>query len=300
MFYLTGSIILTSYLTLSFKVVEKLSINIFQAIVFNYISCVITGSLWNGRFPISAGSPGEPWFKWAILMGASFIIIFNMIGITAQRISVAVASVANKLSLVIPFLFSLYLYHEKAGWLKVSGLILALVAVLLTCWPFIRTDAAGAARSGKHEGLARILIPFLPVLLFISSGLLDTMVKYVEAHFLKEANKNDYLISAFLAAALIGSLILVLGVISRRQKFDPRSMIAGLCIGVPNYFSIWCLLNVLQQYAGNSSAIIPINNMGIVLFSSVMAVLLFKEHLSVLNWTGIILSLGAIALIAFG
>jgi uncharacterized membrane protein len=49
-----------------------------------------------------------------------------------------------------------------------------------------------------------------------------------------------------------------------------------------------------------SSAIIPVNNMGIVLFSSIMAWLLFREKLSVINWLGIFLSLGAIALIAFG
>ena len=57
---------------------------------------------------------------------------------------------------------------------------------------------------------------------------------------------------------------------------------------------------VLKQYAGNSSAIIPINNMGIVLFSALAAWLLFKEKLSVTNWLGILLSAVAIALIAFG
>ncbi|MEO7531130.1 MAG: hypothetical protein ABIS69_06955 [Sediminibacterium sp.] len=50
MFYLAGSILLTSYLTLAFKVCEKYKVNIFQAIVFNYITCVITGSFVNGSF----------------------------------------------------------------------------------------------------------------------------------------------------------------------------------------------------------------------------------------------------------
>ncbi len=34
MFYLLGSIILSSYLTLAFKVCERYQVNIFQAIVF--------------------------------------------------------------------------------------------------------------------------------------------------------------------------------------------------------------------------------------------------------------------------
>ena len=53
-----------------------------------------------------------PWFKWACVMGVMFVSIFNVIGMTAQKISVAVASVANKLSLIIPVVLSVYLYNE--------------------------------------------------------------------------------------------------------------------------------------------------------------------------------------------
>jgi drug/metabolite transporter (DMT)-like permease len=40
--------------------------------------------------------------------------------------------------------------------------------------------------------------------------------------------------------------------------------------------------------------------MGIVLFSTMVAWVLFKEHLTKTNWLGILLALGAIALIAYG
>jgi uncharacterized membrane protein len=82
--------------------------------------------------------------------------------------------------------------------------------------------------------------------------------------------------------------------------FRWKAVLIGAAVGVPNYFSIWCLMQVLKQFPKNSSAIIPINNMGIVLFSAVMAWILFRERLSMINWIGIILSLGAIALIAYG
>src|SRR5690242_11381383 len=120
MINLVGSIVLTSWLTLSFKWVEQIGLNRFQAIVFNYLFCVITGSVVNGHVPNYSPNVHTSWFGWACLMGAVFISLFNVIGVTAQRISVAVASVANKLSLVIPFIFSIYLYNEQAGWLKIS------------------------------------------------------------------------------------------------------------------------------------------------------------------------------------
>jgi drug/metabolite transporter (DMT)-like permease len=293
MIFLIGSIILSSWLTLSFKLIERFGINTFQSIVFNYITCVVTGSVVNGTFPISSSSVHESWFGWSLIMGFTFVSLFNVIGFTAQKMGVSVASVANKLSLVIPFIFSIYLYHEQSTVLKILGIVIALAAVALTCWP----SANATEPSGKK---AEAIYFLLPVVLFIGSGLLDTMIKYVETSFLNESNKNAYLITAFAVAALIGLVLMLFLLISGKMKFDKRSIVAGILIGVPNYFSIWCLVRVLSDYKGNSSAIIPINNMGIVLFSTIVAWFMFKEKLSTLNWLGILLSVAAIALIAFG
>ena len=101
-------------------------------------------------------------------------------------------------------------------------------------------------------------------------------------------------------AAGFGVLLLLFELLSGRQKFHFYSLLAGIAIGLPNYFSIWCMVAALKQYPGNSSAIIPIINMGIVLSGTLAAVFFFRERLSVLNIVGIILSLGAIALITFG
>ncbi|MES2004178.1 MAG: hypothetical protein V4450_06620 [Bacteroidota bacterium] len=293
MFYLTGSIILNSYLTLAFKACEKYGINIFQAIVFNYITCVITGSFVNGSFPINAETAQSAWFPWACVMGVLFVSIFNVIGITAQKLGVAVASVANKLSLIIPVVLSVYLYGESVqGW-KLCGVILALVAVVFTCYP-------NTSRKTGAENTIQKWQYFLPVILFVGSGLLDALINHVQQTYVTEANNNAYLISGYLSAATIGSVLLLIQFIRGKQKFAFKNLAAGIIIGIPNYFSIWCLVRFLKQSPWQSSASIPVNNMGIVLFSSVVAWLLFREKLSKLNWAGILLSLAAIYLIAFG
>lgn len=294
MLYLFGSIIFSSYLTLSFKVLQRLNINAFQAIVFNYIACVCTGSVVNGSFPVNAENVHAGWFIWALAMGAMFISIFNVISFTTQQLGVAVASVANKLSMVIPFLFSIYLYNENATALKIAGIVIALAAVVLTCYPS-KNDA------GEHKKVNQLLL-ILPLVLFISSGLLDTLIVYVKNNFFSDpaANFNNFLIAAFSVAAVIGLCILVIQVLTGKQQFSPKALLAGIIIGIPNYFSIWFLGRVISAYKGNSSAIIPVNNMGIVLFSAVAAWILFKEKLSFINWTGIVLAIAAIALIAYG
>lgn len=294
MIYLAGSIVLSSYLTLSFKGLQRLRINAFQAIVFNYIACVCTGAIFNGSFPVNSSAVQSGWFKWALLMGLMFISIFNVIGFTTQKLGVAVASVANKLSMVIPFLFSIYLYNENATALKITGIAIALAAVVFTCFP--------SQKNSTDPGKKNQLLLILPAVLFISSGLLDTLIVYVKNNFFSNPadNFNNFLITAFTVAGIIGSMVLAVQFLTGKQQFSGKALLAGIIIGIPNYFSIWFLGKVISEYQGNSSAVIPVNNMGIVLFSAVMAGVLFKEKLLLINWLGIVLAVAAIALIAYG
>ncbi len=295
MLFLLGSIVFTSYLTLSFKVLERYQINNLQAIVFNYFTCVAVGILIDGQSPIHTKSLAEPWIYWAVVLGCLFIFLFNVIAYTTQKMGVAVASVTNKLSLVIPFIFSIYLYNETATFLKITGIVVAMVAIVFTCWP-----QKGFVLAGSHKKINYLILIGVPVLMFVGSGLMDTMIKYIESSYLDDENKNAFLITAFLIAGCVGLFILLSMMLIGKIKFDYRAVIAGIAIGIPNYISIWCLVRVLRDNAGNSSAIIPINNMGIVLFSTVVAFFLFKEWLTKLNWIGIFLSIVAIALIAYG
>lgn len=292
MLYLLASIVLSSYLTLFFKLLDRLKLNSFQVIVVNYFTCVVTGAFVNGSFPDYSNTSNEPWFPWAVIMGLTFISIFNVIAFTARNIGVAVASVANKLSLVIPFLFSLSLYNEKASSLQYAGIIVALIAVIFTCLPDKKREAT---RSPEMKFL-RIVFP---VILFVGSGLLDTMIKYVEHNFLTGENNNDYLVTAFLSAGVTGLIVWIYLVMRGKLQFDKRAILAGIILGIPNYFSIFSLIEALKLYANKSGVIIPVNNMGIVLFSTIVAWIFFKEKLSLLNWAGIALSLLAIAMIAF-
>jgi len=293
MIYLLGSIVLTSYLLLSFKVCGKLNIPVFPAIVFNYITCVITGSFVNGSFPIGVASFNTPWFRWALIMGLLFITSFNLIGITAQKLGVSVASVANKLSLIIPVILTIVLYNEQVvGW-EIIGISLALVAVIFTCYP-------KKNEAGNTEPIPLLHKIGLPLLVFIGSGFLDALINHVQQTYVTKETNNAFLIGGFLSAASIGTLTLIYQYWNKQLVFKFNQVVAGICIGIPNYFSIWCLVQFLQDSPWETSASLPVNNMGIVLFSTLVAAILFKEKLSLINWMGIALSAIAIYLIAFG
>jgi drug/metabolite transporter (DMT)-like permease len=292
MILLTGSILLSAFLAIAFKICEKLGINKFQAIVFNYLTCVITGCLVNDAIPVYSLYLSEPWFTWALIMGVGFVVSFNLIALTVQKNGLAVAAVSSKLSLVIPFVASLFLYGEEASVVKVAGIVLALLAVLFTLYP------SGPIGMGEKAEGTNLFV--LPLVVFVATGLLDSLVKYVEQHFINEANNDEYLVTAFTVAFLAGVIFLIAGLVARKIKFQPKAIFAGVLIGIPNYFSIWCLMKVLKMYARHSSVIIPVTNMGIVLVGALVAGFVFKEHLKRINWVGIVLSIVAICMIAFG
>lgn len=284
------SILLNAYLGIIFVFFSKFKIDLFQAIVYNYIVCVITGSVVIGHFPMQWSTIDAPWFRWALLMGFLFISVFNLIASSSINVGVTTTQTSNKLSLIIPVLFSWYFYHETIGWIKWLGIFLALLAVVFTVYK--------VEKGSKRKS---IWVYFLPILLFLGSGVIDTLTKYVETHFIKnDAMANTYLITGFFVAAFLGSLALILLYVFGKKVFHIKHLVAGIILGVPNYFSIYYLIKALRGNSLSSSSIIPINNIGILFVVSLFGIFIFKEKISKLNYFGILLTIISIVLIYFG
>ena len=289
LFFLIASILLSSYLSLAFSYLGKTKADIFQVIVLNYFVCVITGSFVNGSMPHPAiVLKHEGWYG-AVAMGIGFILVFNLMAITTQQISVAVSSVANKLSFIIPVVLSVLLFNESLLWVQWIGIGVALIAVLFTCYP----------TNTLHNNSKMRLGILLPLLLFIGSGLLDTLMNFIQHKFVNDLNRHNYLVTGFGVAGVAGLLVAFYGYSQGTRKWHLINLWAGIAIGVPNYFSIWCLVKFLSLTGEQSSVGIALNNMGIVLLSTLLAWLLFKQTLSKINMLGIVMALIAIGMITF-
>lgn len=290
MLYLLLAILLNAYIIVVFKVFERYGVDNLQAIVANYWVCAATGSIFIGHFPIGVQSLAYPWLGWALLMGAGFISIFNLIAYSTIRDGITITTIANKLSLVIPVAFAVWLYAEGMNLMKAAGILLALPAV------YWSSRSEGASTPVRSLGLA--------LLLFVGSGLLDTLVNYVAMQFFSsgaaEADRlaqSIYLVHAFATAGCLGVVLVAVLIIMRRRRFAWKNVFAGLVLGVPNFFSIYYLLRLLQTKALPGSVAIPVNNIGIVLVASLTAILFFREHLQWQRVLGMLLSLLAILLI---
>jgi uncharacterized membrane protein len=79
------------------------------------------------------------------------------------------------------------------------------------------------------------------------------------------------------------------------KKILRRNLFAGAILGLPNYFSIYFVLIALDNLGG--IVVFPILNIGVVLSSSIISWLFYKEKMSKTNWIGVILACVSIVII---
>lgn len=286
MLYLLFTILLNTLIFSMFKVFPRYNIDNLQAIVVNYFTCVVTGCLFIGALPFSTADVHQPWFPWAVLMGLLFITLFNFIAWRTREDGMTTTTIANKLSLVIPVLFSVMLYHEQLSILNITGILAAFPAVYLT-----------TKRKGEAAGTRNLLFPFL---LFVLSGLLDTLVKYAEHYYLHDQRSQAvYTIYIFGLAGVFGMFVVLYKKSKGAIRLNARNLVAGVLLGIPNYFSIYYLIRFLNTNVLQSAAAIPVNNIGIVIASTLVAIFIFKEQLTWQRFGGLALSIIAIILIAW-
>ncbi len=287
MFYLLITIALNVFISALFKVFPRYKIDTLQAIVVNYCVCVVTGSVFIGRIPFTAATVHATWFPYALIMGSGFIAIFYLLAYSTRVDGITTTIIASKLSLVIPAIISVILYHERVGLGKVAGIILAFPAVYLT-----------TRVSGDDNKPQKLL---WPILIFFSGGLLDTSMKYVQTNFLSSPDSQAlYAIFCFATAATMGIIFTIILLAMRKTTIKWRNILAGICLGIPNYFSIYFMIRMLNSDFLQSSAAIPVLNIGILVVSTVTAIFVFREKTNRLRDIGMALSIIAILLIAFG
>lgn len=283
MIFLLLSILFSTGLFVIFKYFGIYKIDVLKAIFVNYIVAFSMGFFFAERqIPISEIYL-QPWFSGALFLGALFVSIFFVMAMTAQENGVSVTSIAGKMSVVVPVVFGIILYNESITFLKIVGIIMALIAVYLS--------------SVKEEKSEKNGILLLPILLFIGSGTIDTLLKYIQENYVADEDVSIFSGSLFGIAGVFAFFILVIKTIKKRVSFGYKNIIAGIILGVPNYYSIIFLIKALQNKNFESSTLFTINNVAIVVVSTLVGLFFFKEKFSIKNKVGVVMAILGIVLV---
>lgn len=284
MIYILLSVLFNAVLFVILKSFARFNINTLQALVVNYFTAFSMGLIFlEGDFTY-AEIIQKPWFTGSFLLGFLFISVFYVTALTSQRNGISVASVASKMSVIIPVCFGVYLYNESMGIIKIIGVLLALVAVYFS--------------SKKEEGsVSDYKNILLPALVFVGAGAIDTSLKIMQNNYLSTNEIGLFSSHTFLMAFCVGVLLIGFNILKNKMKITGKSILGGIVLGIPNYFSLYYLIKMLDSQVFESSTIFTIHNVAIVIVSTLVGVMFFKEKISLRNGIGISLALLAIYLV---
>jgi drug/metabolite transporter (DMT)-like permease len=279
MLYLILAIASSTSIIVLFKVFSKLKINIFYTILVNYVVATIFGFLSEPNSYLLAEIPSRPWFLLSIISGLLFILGFNLFALSAHHAGVALTGMASRMSLIVSVIAGLLVFGDQPGMLRITGILLGIVAFYFT---FHRDRMVEVNRK----------LIFLPFALLIVHGISDLTMKIGQQYYIR-GDFTLFLATVFLAALVFGIIFLIIRK-PQQARFTYKELIAGIVIGLVNWYSGYFLLLGLDMY--DVSFVIPMINISIVSAAALIGYFAFKEKLRPMNWLGVGLALAAILL----
>jgi len=290
MHFLICCILSSTGIFLVFRFIEKYRVPAFPVILINYLMATILG------FALNPGNHGftairsKEWLPSSVIIGILFIVMFLLVARSTNRAGISVTTVASKMSVLFPILYSLAIDpSDQVTLLKVAAFACTLAGVGLTVFK-------------PREDRPDRSVMYIPLLLFLGMGMVDSLVKHAQHYHVKDADTALFSAVLFMNAFAAGLLVLLF-----QRKYlswfrKPVTWIWGILLGAVNFGSIFFLVSALNYHspAGrglDSSVIFGVNNTGIVALSVLAGLFIFRERLFAINWAGVALS--AVALILF-
>ncbi|TAF35399.1 MAG: hypothetical protein EAZ57_04945 [Cytophagales bacterium] len=290
-------ILLTVWMFVCFRLLERYQARTFQVIVVNYWACCALGfSLHASEFTrYTAGA--DHWLVWALGLGVMFISTFYLTGLATKALGLSVVTLASKLSFVIPSLLSLFLIPSALAemtWLKWLGLLLGFVAVFCSVYQPKTKNQTEPTNSSIPKNW------WLPLLVFVMGGLVDAFLNIANERFFVAESNPFFVISIFGVSAFLGST--ALGIMFYKDpKARPKrqEFLWGALLGIPNYASVEVMLLVLKDFNNNGALVFPVYNLSIIGLSALIGAVFFAERLNAINYLGLALACLTIFLMLF-
>lgn len=282
MMYLLLAILLSTSIMFVFKWLARLQLYVLPVVVVNYLVALCWGifflSLFASKFSFS-----KMWGMYpAYLSGVLFILVFLVFGESTRRVGIAITSVSSKMSVVIPVMWGVLIWKEELNWVKWMAIWLTLLAFVFVFYQ--------PRREAKAPGKL-----WLPLLLFLSSGINDLNSKFGQSVFCKTTfDYYTYLTLVFGISLVIGFVILFVKA-SLNELNTIKTWFWGFLLGSLNWFSTYFFLQGMSVF--DVSVFLPVFNVSIVTLGALMGILFFGEKFHKVNLLGYLFALVAIVLI---
>lgn len=269
----------------TFKLFARYNVGNFTAIVINYLVASLTGMFAFDGFSQINEIMNASWIWVAVIIGVLFVAVFYLFAICSQKLSVTMTAMSSKMSVVIPVFALMSIFNDELNPLKIVALVLVIVSLYLMMKP-----------DKKHVIDKKYL--FIPILIFVGSGISDTLFGYAKRAFeITSSNDSALFVSTIFGIAFILGVIAFPFTLKKGEKIATKAdLIGGLVLGVINFLAVYFF--TYAQGSFTSSVFFPVFNVGVVALSALSGLVFFKERLNIFNYIGLVISMVAIALIS--
>jgi drug/metabolite transporter (DMT)-like permease len=277
------SIFSSTLIFILFRSFPVFKIDTLQAVVANYFVAFACGILlFSNELNALKNQEIMQASPYAFMCGVLFISLFVIMGISSQKNGVATTSIAVKMSMALSVLFVLIAQFNVINFNNLIPLILALAGVFLVSYQGQTKEGSGSL--------------WMLGVLFLGSACLDLVLFFVQDSWLPNFHQGIFASLGFGMAGCLGLLYLIYLSFHKKLKFDLRSWLGGIVLGIPNYFSIYLLVKAYNTLGIEPQQVLSIANVGVVLASALVGFLLFKEPFSWKKGWGMVLCLLALSL----
>lgn len=282
MIYLILTILCSSSITLLFRYTEKRNPNKYGMLCTNYLICIASALCFTGYSSkiMPSGHDGMTAFGFGAVNGVIYLagLVLNQRNVKTN--GPIMTATFSRLGLLIPITGSIILLGERPGAVKISGILLAVSAIV-----FVSTSS-GKEEAASHDFKEKLWL----IIMLVVSGMSGLLTKIFQ-HTGNGRWDNQFLLYTFSMAFVLCTVLLIkLG-----KKIRLADLLYGSALGIPNYLSSRFELKALNQIP--AFIVFPSESICTILVVSLFSMFIFKERITKRQVTGILMIMAALVLL---
>jgi drug/metabolite transporter (DMT)-like permease len=278
MLFLILAVLCSVIVGVIFKISRNYQVVAMQIVGFNYVFALALCYLVFSP-DLKALDTSSPWGIF-ISLGILLPVVFLFLAISIKHMGIVKTDAAQRLSLIISILGAWLFFCEQFSGLKLTALLFGFPAIILIL------DKPTKNKENKW---------IYPMLVLLGFGVIDLLFKQIALSSTLPFTTSLFVL--FSIALVIMILFNVYEILFRKTKMDFKSILFGCLVGIFNFGNILFYLKAHQAFAKGPSTVFAGMNMGVIMIGSLVGIFVFKEKVTKLNVTGLVLALIAVVLI---
>ncbi|UJF25266.1 DMT family transporter [Suttonella sp. R2A3] len=283
MIYLLLSIAASVSVSVLLKIARRQNFAISHAIAVNYL--IATALCWFVLKPDLSATDALI-SQWPIFAALGLLLptVFIIMGKAVAEVGIVKSDAAQRLSLFLPILAAFTLFGESLSPIKLSGIILAFIALCALIY-------GGKGNTKRQQGIAQTALLLLGV--WAGYGVIDILFKHI-------AKSGAAFSSILLVSFILAGVVMFAYLLAKGSRWSMRDVLAGLLLGVLNFANILFYIRAHQAMSDNPSLVFAGMNLGVISLGTLIGAAAFGEKIRAINALGITLAMAAIIVLFYG